>query len=288
MSGVAEVHRHGVGPGEVDTGGEGRLDQAGVLTTRAPDTALDAALPPAIPVRERSAPGTAESAAFEEYTFFTVFQPIVELTTNEVVGYEALARFADGQSPQERLAAARSAGVGTELDAALALAALGSAGSLPTGAWLSVNVSPALANQPGKLAEILGAAPCPLVIDVGDAMDLVDGSLAELPGALVAIDDAGAGYESLSRIARFRPAFMKLHRGAVSGIEADLARQAFVRTLVDFADRHGCQIIAEGVETEAERDALRDAGVHLAQGYFVGRPAPVDRMRGALGASERS
>ena len=232
----------------------------------------------------------AESAAFEEYTFFTVFQPIVELATNDVVGYEALARFADGQSPQERLAAARTAGIGTELDAALALAALGSATSLPAGAWLSVNVSSGLANQPGKLAEILGAAPCPLVIDVGDTsdtVDLLDGPLAELPGALIAIDDAGAGYESLDRIARLRPAFMKLHRGAVSGIESDVARQAFVRTLVDFADQHGCRIIAEGVETEAERDALRAAGVHLAQGYFVGRPAPVDRMPGAVGAHER-
>ena len=95
---------------------------------------------------------------------------------------------------------------------------------------------------------------------------------------LIAIDDAGAGYESLARIERLRPAFMKLHRGAVTGIEHDAARQAFVTTLVNFADQHGCTVIAEGVETEAERDALRDAGVHLGQGYFVGRPVPIDRM----------
>jgi EAL domain-containing protein (putative c-di-GMP-specific phosphodiesterase class I) len=77
---------------------------------------------------------------------------------------------------------------------------------------------------------------------------------------------------------------MKLHRGAVSGIEDDTARQMFVTTLVNFADRHGCKVIAEGVETEGERDALREAGVHLGQGYFVGRPVPVDRMQGSVSA----
>ena len=95
---------------------------------------------------------------------------------------------------------------------------------------------------------------------------------------LIAIDDAGAGYESLARIEKLRPAFLKLHRDAVSGLENDSARQMFVKSLVTFADQHDCKIIAEGVETEAERDALRDAGVHLGQGYFVGRPVPIDRM----------
>ena len=196
------------------------------------------------------------------------------------VGYEALTRFADGQSPEEGLAAASLAGRGVELDAALAHAALASAQALPGGRWLSVNVSPALAEQADKLAEILAEAPCPLVIEIGNSVDtesLLAGPLGRLPGVMIAIDDAGAGYESLARIEKLRPSFMKLHRGAVSGIEQDAARQMFVQSLVTFAEDHGCQVIAEGVETEGERDALRDAGVHLGQGYFVGRPVPVDR-----------
>jgi EAL domain-containing protein (putative c-di-GMP-specific phosphodiesterase class I)/cellulose synthase/poly-beta-1,6-N-acetylglucosamine synthase-like glycosyltransferase len=257
-----------------------------LVTTRSSETALEAAARQAAPERRRGGSSPSESAAFEEYTFFTVFQPIVELASGNVAGYEALTRFADGQSPQERLAAASSAGIGVELDAALAHAALASANSLPPGSWLSVNVSSGLVNQAGKLAEIVGAAPCPLVIDIGDASDaaaLVDGPLNQLPGVMIAVDDAGAGYESLARIERLHPSFMKLHRGAVTGIEADAARQMFVRSLVAFADDHGCRIIAEGVETEAERDALRDAGVHLAQGYFVGRPVPIDRMQQTAG-----
>ena len=119
-----------------------------------------------------------------------------------------------------------------------------------------MNVSPGLANQADKLAEILAKTPCPLVIEVGDApetMNLVDGPLGRLPGVRIAIDDAGAGYESLARIERLRPSFLKLHRGAVTGIENDLARRTFVTALVNFAEQHGCQVIAEGVETEAER-----------------------------------
>ena len=119
---------------------------------------------------------------FAEYTFFTVFQPIVELRTDAVAGYEALTRFADGQPFAERLAAANDEGIGVQLDAALALAALAAANSLPAGAWLAINISPALAAHSGKVAEILGAAPCPLVIDVGDPPELdrlVNGPLGQ-------------------------------------------------------------------------------------------------------------
>ena len=132
----------------------------------------------------RTRPTASGSTVFEEYTFFTVFQPIVDLAPGDAVGYEALTRFADGQSPQERLAAADIAGIGVELDAALAHAALASAHALPAGTWLAVNVSPALANQAGMLAEILAQAPCPLVIEIGDAPEtanLIDGPLARSP-----------------------------------------------------------------------------------------------------------
>ena len=232
----------------------------------------------------RGASSSAESGVFHQYTFFTVFQPIADLGTGEAVGYEALTRFADGQSPQESLASAREAGIGVELDLALAHAAVTSARALPPGTWLSINVSPGLAQQADKLSEILADSPCPLVIEIGDspeAEDLVEGPLRRIPGVTVAIDDAGAGYESLARITRLRPSYMKLHRDAIVGIDHDAARQMFVTTLVSFARQHDCRVIAEGVETEAERDALCAAGVELGQGYFVGRPVPVDRMEHA-------
>ena len=217
------------------------------------------------------------SSTFEEYTFFTVFQPIIDLHTGAPVGYEALTRFADGQSPQASLAAAIAAGVGLELDVALAHAALASAKALPAGVWLSVNVSSALAGDPDALTSMASIAPCPLVVDLGE-LAMVDETLPQFPGLTYAIDDAGAGYESLASIERLRPSFFRLHRDAVSGIEHDVARQAFVTTLTRFAEDHGCQVIGEGIESEAELDALRAAGVHLGQGYFTGRPVPIGRM----------
>ncbi len=258
-------------------------DRARVTANPSRPASADVTAEPAPPLhRRRPATGSNQrSEVYEEYTFFTVFQPIIDLVTERPVGYEALTRFADGQSPQESLAAADSAGIGIELDAALAHAALASAHALPSGTWLAINVSAGLALQGELLADIAAQAPCPLVIEVDGSVDLaslVDGPLGNLPGVMIAIDDAGAGYESLARIEKVKPSFMKLHRDAVTGIESDPARRTFVKTLVTFADEYGCKIIAEGVETEAERNALRDAGVHLGQGYFVGRPVPIDRM----------
>jgi EAL domain-containing protein (putative c-di-GMP-specific phosphodiesterase class I)/cellulose synthase/poly-beta-1,6-N-acetylglucosamine synthase-like glycosyltransferase len=260
------------------------FERSDVVTRAVEEQAIDATVPAsrrkALP-DWRTKPRSTDSGAFEEYTFFTVFQPIVDLASGEPVGYEALTRFADGQSPQVSLAAANNAGVGVELDAALARAALKSAHSLPEDKWLAVNVSPGLAAQPDKLADVLALTPCPLVIEISDATDaaqFVEELSSRVPNVMFAIDDAGAGYESLSRIERLRPSFLKLHRESIAGIAEDGARRSFVKSLVAFADEHRCTVIAEGVETEAERDALRDAGVHLAQGYFVGRPVPIDRM----------
>jgi len=70
------------------------------------------------------------------------------------------------------------------------------------------------------------------------------------------VDDAGAGYDSLALVEALRPAFMKLDRTTVTGIEIDAARQAFVGSLVRFAEEHGCQVIAEGVETDGELIAM--------------------------------
>jgi EAL domain-containing protein (putative c-di-GMP-specific phosphodiesterase class I)/cellulose synthase/poly-beta-1,6-N-acetylglucosamine synthase-like glycosyltransferase len=217
------------------------------------------------------------SSAFQEYTFFTVFQPVVDLASGAPVGYEALTRFADGQSPQASLAAALAAGVGLELDVALAHAALASATALPSGVWLSINVSSALASDTAALRALVSKSRCPLVLDLGDGSTL-DGAIPQLPGVMFSIDDAGAGYDSLSRIERLRPSFLRLHRQAVAGIEGDAALRMSVTALVQFADEHQCQVIGEGIESEAELDALRAAGVHLGQGYFTGRPVPIGRM----------
>ncbi|MFI5897161.1 EAL domain-containing protein [Actinoplanes sp. NPDC051513] len=219
------------------------------------------------------------SSSFEEFTFFTVFQPIFELSTGEVVGYEALTRFADGSSPQEGLRAAQAQGVQIDLDVALIRAALASAHSLPEGTWLSVNVSGDLLRRPRELAPLLAESDRPLVLEISDAADIPD-----IPvGVRIAVDDAGAGYDSLARMEALKPAFLKLGRSQLDGVEDEGARQAAIKSLVSFARENSCTVIAEGIETARQRDALASCGVPLGQGFYLGRPMPAERA--AVGAS---
>ncbi len=227
--------------------------------------------------------GTASS--FADYTFFTVFQPIVDLGTRVAVGFEALTRFADGRSFDEQLAEARGAGVDIDLDTTLALRALDAAHGLPEDVFVAVNVSASLAQEPGKLAELLGASPRPLVLEFNGsstADQLAEaGSRGRLRGVEIAIDDAGPGYDTLAAIEQIRPGYLKLDRATTHNLHEDHARQAFVRSLVEFAAARDCRVVAEGVESEAECQALAACGVQYAQGYFVGRPVPVDLLSGS-------
>ncbi|MGY1986397.1 glycosyltransferase family 2 protein [Blastococcus sp. SYSU DS0669] len=228
----------------------------------------------------RSAPpvepdDSAVVAAFRDFIFFTVFQPIVDLTTGEPVGYEALCRFADGRAPQERLDAATDRGIGVDLDGALLRASLAAAASLPEGAWVSVNVSPALWHSPRELSSIVSRSTCPVVLESGTLVEGRSLSAAELPiGVQVALENPLVGYESFRWVEEHRPGFLKLGRETTVGIEHDAARRALLAALVPFAEERGCRVVASGVETATERDALRESGVQLAQGFFLGLPAP--------------
>ena len=240
----------------------------------------------AAPVQRRAAAvvehdDSAGMAAFRDFIFFTVFQPIVDLGTGEPVGYEALCRFADGRPPQERLDAAADRGIGVGLDTAMMRASLAAAASLPPGAWVSVNVSAAMWDARRELASIVSQSSCPVVLESGGLINGRDLSAADVPiGVQVALEDPLVGYDSFSRIEEHRPAFLKLGRETTAGIEHDAARRALLGALVPFADERGCQVIASGVETAVERDALRSCGVQLGQGFFLGLPAPAGRGSG--------
>ena len=98
-----------------------------------------------------------------------------------------------------------------------------------------------------------------------------------MPGRRAATPDGrGAGVANFGHVVELRSAFVKLDRRLVHGIEADLTRQALVLGLLHFASEAVSQTIAEGVEAEAELGVLRALGVPFAQGYLLGRPAPVE------------
>ncbi|HWS32823.1 MAG TPA: EAL domain-containing protein [Actinoplanes sp.] len=228
---------------------------------------------------DRSA--SSKAHLFEEFSFFTVFQPVYNLAKGHVAGYEALTRFADGSNPQESLAAAAERGMHVALDAALLQAAITSSASLPNGTWLAVNVSADLLARPQELAPLLAVSRRPLIVETGTATPPAPGQLGG--DIRIAVDDRGSGYETLSLIESQRPAFLKLGMETLQGLENETARQAAVRALVEFAEQHGCTVIAEGIETAAQRDALVACGVPFGQGFHLGKPVPVERVLSGVG-----
>jgi len=93
--------------------------------------------------------------------------------------------------------------------------------------------------------------------------------------ARLAVDDAGAGYSGLRHILELRPQFVKLDLSLVRHVDTDPARQAMVAGMAHFARNSGCELIAEGIETEEELNELIRLGINLGQGYLFGKPGPV-------------
>ena len=92
-------------------------------------------------------------------------------------------------------------------------------------------------------------------------------------GFHTAIDDFGAGYAGLNLLAEFQPDIIKIDMDLVRGIDASPPKQAIVDGIVSICNALGIRVLAEGIETPAERDCLREAGISLMQGYLFSRPA---------------
>lgn len=210
--------------------------------------------------------------------FATAFQPVVDLTSGEIVGVEALTRFADGASPDRRLADARAAGIGVLAEETLAAAAVEAARAMPARLWLALNVSAVVLQDSEALERSVRLAGRPVVLEITEHepvedYDALRSGLRRFPEQTrLAVDDAGAGYASLSHVLRLRPDLVKLDRSWVQGVDGDPARRTLVSALVGFAAGIGSRLLAEGVETREELRTLERAGVTLAQGYLLGRP----------------
>jgi EAL domain-containing protein (putative c-di-GMP-specific phosphodiesterase class I) len=216
-----------------------------------------------------------------------VFQPIVDLVTNEAVAVEALARFdiTPYRSPDVWFTEAHRNGVGVELELLALTMAVAQLPMLPDDVALTVNVGPQAFMCPELRDVVLDAPARRVILELTEHTVIEDypGLIAALrvlrrAGARIAIDDTGSGYSSLAHILKLAPDFIKLDRDLVSGIDGDPVRRALAASLVSFAAETGSQIIAEGVETEYELDVLRRLGVRHGQGYHLGRPAPLEAL----------
>ena len=225
--------------------------------------------------QRRQISATIESAAFQP-----VFQPIVELSSGTPVGFEALTRFDDGARPDHLFAIANACGLGLALETGTLAAAIREADHLPVGAWLSLNVSPGLLAERRMIGELLAGARRPVVLEITEheaiaAYAPLRDAMRQLgPGVRLAVDDAGAGVANFNHLVELRPDFVKIDISPVRGVDRDPSRRAVVVGLVHFAAEAGCQVLAEGIETEDERLTVIELGVTLGQGYLLARPAP--------------
>jgi len=230
---------------------------------------------PELPVRDLIDQVIADQA------FQPVFQPVVDLETQEVVAFEALTRFEDGTPPEVLFQEAAETGVAVALEHATVGAALRAAEQIPPGAFVSVNASPALLLDSEGAIELSDRDESRLLVLELTEREPVDdyGALArvleQFGNVQLAVDDAGAGYASLRHILALRPSYIKLDITWLRDIENDMARQALVAGINHFAMLTNCHIIAEGVETDVQCEALRRLGIDFGQGFLFGRPEPV-------------
>jgi diguanylate cyclase (GGDEF)-like protein len=212
-----------------------------------------------------------------------VVQPIVDVRSGSIHAYEALARFGPngGGSPLQWFSLADELGEREALERACLREALELFCRRPRGTRLSVNLSaPVLIDRSTlrMLDRIRDLSD--LIIEVTEEAlahndELLNTALAPLRerGAQMAVDDMGAGYSGLGQIMAVHPSYLKLDRSLISGIDVDQERAALVGALADYATRVGSLLVAEGMETAEELQALIELGVPLAQGFYLARPA---------------
>jgi EAL domain-containing protein (putative c-di-GMP-specific phosphodiesterase class I) len=219
-----------------------------------------------------------------------VLQPIVDLGTCGRIGAEALSRFPRewGMAPDVCFEEAHSVGLGDRLE----LLALERAAAhlAHVSGYVAMNVSPAtlLAPECTALLDRLPLERVLLELSEHDQVEDYDALTAVLfplraRGMRLAIDDVGAGFSSLRHIVLTAPDVIKLDRSIVDGVHADPVLTTLVGSLVQFG--HGCnaKVVAEGIETDMDANALRALGVDYGQGWYFGRPGPAEDLAEVTG-----
>jgi EAL domain-containing protein (putative c-di-GMP-specific phosphodiesterase class I) len=237
-----------------------------------------------LPSQQRFAKIARIRQVMRERQFAIVYQPIYRLSDNSLAGFEALTRFlvSPSRPPQQWFIEAQEVGLGAELEFATIGHACEALASLPQDVSLAVNISPASILSPA-FKTMFDALPVDrLVLEVTEHAAI--SNYAEIKQALkpfrrrglrLAVDDAGAGYNSFKHVLDLKPDLIKLDISLTRAINRDPARRALADALTQFGRAMGSQIVAEGVESAAELEMLRAIGVTKVQGYLVGRPMPL-------------
>jgi EAL domain-containing protein (putative c-di-GMP-specific phosphodiesterase class I)/GGDEF domain-containing protein len=221
-----------------------------------------------------------EGAVFIEY------HPIIVTKTEEIYGYEALARgvHRELRSPEVLFEVAEEANMIWELSRLLRRRAVeGMINDLQEGQYLFLNIDPHDFDDPTfrslDLDDLGITDPSKVVLEITERTAIKDyprfqeylAAFRE-QGFRFAVDDAGSGYAGLGSIANLAPDYIKLDISLISNIDTNFLKQNLVETMVNFAESQGAQVIAEGVERREEFETVKELGVHYTQGFLFHRP----------------
>ena len=249
--------------------------------------------------------------AIEAEAFELHYQPIVDLASNRIAGFEALVRWRHAERglipPMEFIPLAEASGLIVPLGRQVTTAAcrqlrlLRDTGVCSESLTMSVNVSPRQAVEPGfaaEIAAILGATglePSALTLEITESLMLhessaSDGSLRQLRdmGVQLVVDDFGTGFSALEYFKRFAVHGLKIDRSFIDGLSRSREDTAIVTATLAFARALGLAVTAEGVETTDQLERLRSLGCPQGQGYLFSRPVPAADMAALLNDSPRS
>lgn len=241
-------------------------------------------------------------AGLEQRQLVLHFQPKFNLTDGAPSGVEALVRWQHPTRglvmPGEFIDLAERTGLMNQLGRQVLLMAVEQCRQWQAQGLLlnvAINVSPSQFTDPHFVGDVLQAierAGIPaglLSIEITESMAMADFEatahrLAQLreAGVLVALDDFGIGFSNLSQLSRLPLDILKIDRSLVQGLGQGVKADAIVRALIGMAHALDCRVIAEGIETEAQREMLRALGCDCGQGYLLARPMAADAVR-ALG-----
>ena len=230
----------------------------------------------------------------------THYQPIVDMDDASIMGYEALTRGPSNTAfevPKALFTCSDRNRLSSELDILCRREALRNARGLDRSKKLFLNSLPETLGTPGLvgqnlqvLLEEIELQPGNLVLEITERTGIEDFEIfgRELDrlrrlGFLVAIDDVGTGYSSLQTVSEVAADFLKIDISLIKNIHRSLIKQDLVHSLLQVAARTRTRVIAEGIETTEEYQALRACGVRYGQGFYFARPAPAFPVLGRGG-----
>lgn len=227
--------------------------------------------------------GKAERVGFQ---FDYAYQPIVDMRSRKIFAHEALVRGPNGEGAATVLSQVNQQNV-YRFDQACRVKAIKGASQLGIQESLSINFLPNAIYKPEvcirttlEAARVHNFPLDRIIFEVTEGERIEDGPwfaqvLREYKrcGFKTAIDDFGAGYAGMKLLADFQPDLIKIDMELIRNIDSNRARQVIVRSLVSLCKDMNIQVIAEGIETPAERDYLLEAGIYLLQGFLFARPA---------------